>query len=65
MKYLAPSGSRFKLYSSMLNQSHLLVAGATGSGICTPLRSERVMLPVPSWTARNSTDTACMELRRI
>ena len=32
MKYLTPSGSRFKLYSDMLNQSHLLVAGATGSG---------------------------------
>ena len=32
MKYLTPSGSRFKLYSSMLDQSHLLVAGATGSG---------------------------------
>ena len=32
MKYLTPSGSRFKLYSSMLNQSHLLIAGATGSG---------------------------------
>lgn len=32
MKYLTPGGSRFGLYSSMLNQSHLLVAGATGSG---------------------------------
>lgn len=32
MKYLTPSGSRFNLYSTMLNQSHLLVAGATGSG---------------------------------
>lgn len=32
MKYLTPSGSRFNLYSSMLDQSHLLVAGATGSG---------------------------------
>lgn len=32
MKYLTPSGSRFKLYSDMLNQSHLLIAGATGSG---------------------------------
>lgn len=32
MKYLTPSGSRFTLYSEMLNQSHLLVAGATGSG---------------------------------
>ena len=32
MKYLTPSGSRFTLYSSMLDQSHLLVAGATGSG---------------------------------
>jgi len=32
LKYLTPSGSRFKLYSDMLNQSHLLVAGATGSG---------------------------------
>lgn len=32
MKYLTPSGSRFSLYSTMLNQSHLLVAGATGSG---------------------------------
>ena len=32
MKYLTPGGSRFTLYSSMLNQSHLLVAGATGSG---------------------------------
>lgn len=32
MKYLTPGGSRFSLYSSMLDQSHLLVAGATGSG---------------------------------
>lgn len=32
MKYLTPSGSRFNLYSTMLNQSHLLIAGATGSG---------------------------------
>ena len=32
MKFLTPSGSRFRLYSSMLNQSHLLIAGATGSG---------------------------------
>lgn len=32
MRYLTPSGSRFRLYSSMLNQSHLLIAGATGSG---------------------------------
>lgn len=32
MKYLTPSGRRFPLYKTMLNQSHLLVAGATGSG---------------------------------
>jgi len=32
LKYLTPGGSRFSLYSSMLDQSHLLVAGATGSG---------------------------------
>ena len=32
MKYLTPAGSRFMLYSDMLNQSHLLIAGATGSG---------------------------------
>lgn len=32
MKYLTPAGCRFKLYSDMLNQSHLLIAGATGSG---------------------------------
>lgn len=32
MKYLTPGGSRFSLYTTMLNQSHLLVAGATGSG---------------------------------
>ena len=32
MKYLTPFGSRFRLYSSMLGQSHLLIAGATGSG---------------------------------
>ena len=32
MKYLTPGGSRFTLYSDMLDQSHLLIAGATGSG---------------------------------
>lgn len=32
MKYLTPGGARFGLYSSMLAQSHLLIAGATGSG---------------------------------
>ena len=32
MKYLIPSGSRFILYQTMLSQSHLLEAGATGSG---------------------------------
>ena len=32
MKYLTPGGSRFSLYTTMLDQSHLLVAGATGSG---------------------------------
>ena len=32
MKYLTPSGNRFILYKTMLEQSHLLVAGATGSG---------------------------------
>lgn len=32
MKYFTPGGSRFSLYAAMLNQSHLLIAGATGSG---------------------------------
>lgn len=32
MQYLTPSGAVCKLYKSMLNQPHLLVAGATGSG---------------------------------
>lgn len=32
MKYLTPAGSRFMLYEDMLNQPHLLIAGATGSG---------------------------------
>lgn len=32
MKYVTPTGSVFELYETMLNQSHLLVAGATGSG---------------------------------
>lgn len=32
MKYLTPGGSIFPLYDSMLNQPHLLVAGATGAG---------------------------------
>ena len=32
MKYLTPGGSRFSLYTAMLSQSHLLIAGATGSG---------------------------------
>jgi len=32
MKYVTPSGRLFGLYSDMLNQSHLLIAGATGSG---------------------------------
>ena len=32
MKYITPSGAVFPLYRKMLAQSHLLVAGATGSG---------------------------------
>ena len=32
MKYITPAGSRFRLYGNMLGQSHLLIAGATGSG---------------------------------
>lgn len=32
MKYVTPSGRVYGLYSDMLNQSHLLIAGATGSG---------------------------------
>lgn len=32
MRYLTPGGSVFSLYQSMLDQSHLLIAGATGSG---------------------------------
>lgn len=30
--YTTPGGTRFKLYSDMLAQPHLLIAGATGSG---------------------------------
>lgn len=32
MKYVTPSGRVYGLYSDMLNQAHLLIAGATGSG---------------------------------
>lgn len=32
MKYMTPGGRFFALYADMLNQSHLLIAGATGSG---------------------------------
>ena len=32
MKYLTPGGTFCPIYKSMLDQSHLLVAGATGSG---------------------------------
>lgn len=32
MKYITPEGSVFTLYEAMLNQPHLLIAGATGSG---------------------------------
>ena len=32
MIYKTPGGSVFALYETMLNQSHLLIAGATGSG---------------------------------
>ena len=30
--WTTPSGQRYKIYSDMLEQSHLLIAGATGSG---------------------------------
>lgn len=30
--YTTPTGDRFKLYADMLNQPHLMIAGATGSG---------------------------------
>ena len=30
--YNSPSGERYTLYKSMLDQPHLLIAGATGSG---------------------------------
>ena len=32
MRYLTPGGQIFPLYRDMLQQSHLLIAGATGSG---------------------------------
>ena len=32
MRYVTPSGRVYGLYNDMLNQSHLLIAGATGSG---------------------------------
>lgn len=32
MKYITPSGRVYTLYKSMLDQVHLLIAGATGSG---------------------------------
>lgn len=32
MKYITPAGRVYGLYTDMLNQSHLLIAGATGSG---------------------------------
>lgn len=32
MKYVTPSGRVFTLYETMLEQSHLLIAGATGAG---------------------------------
>jgi len=32
MRYVTPSGSVYALYQTMLDQPHLLVAGATGSG---------------------------------
>ena len=32
MKYLTPGGVTFTMYKTMLDQSHLLIAGATGSG---------------------------------
>lgn len=32
MRYITPSGNRLKIYKSMLDQPHLLIAGATGSG---------------------------------
>ena len=32
MKWTTPSGTRYDLYADMLQQSHLLIAGATGSG---------------------------------
>lgn len=32
MKYMTPGGNYFLLYRNMLSQSHLLIAGATGSG---------------------------------
>lgn len=32
MKYITPTGSVFELYETMLAQSHLLIAGATGAG---------------------------------
>lgn len=30
--YTTPAGSTYKLYADMLNQTHILIAGATGSG---------------------------------
>lgn len=39
MKYVTPAGRVFGLYSDMLNQSHLLIAGATGSGKSVLLNS--------------------------
>lgn len=39
MKYVTPAGRVYGLYTDMLNQSHLLIAGATGSGKSVLLNS--------------------------
>lgn len=66
MKWTTPSGPRYDLYADMLQQSHLLIAGATGSGKSVVLNAliYTALYKAPSEAAFVLCDPKMVELSR-